>query len=66
VETWTKIRICNFEVRNAFLRVHSVLVVKKDIHPHLRSRMDQRGVTEEEIIILTVLARYGTGFNKGI
>jgi hypothetical protein len=41
-------------------------ITEKDIHPHLRSRMDQRGVTEEEIIILTVLARYGTGFNKGI
>ena len=45
-----------------------------DLHPHLRARMAQRGITLEEIVyykpvhdtvvLLTVKARYGKGFLK--
>lgn len=56
-------------------------ITESDLHAHLKARMEQRGVTLEElrfaldegwkamdvrgIILLTVKARYGSGFPKG-
>ena len=51
-----------------------MLLKDEDFHPHLRARMQQRGVTREKVertlsevaglIVLTVKARYGQGFPR--